>query len=348
MPGRTLVAGGREYLYFSGTSYLGISRNEEFQAHLQVGIKRYGVNYSSSRISNVQLSVFEETENYLAAYTGAEAALTVSSGFLAGQLVIRSLIGNEVYIYGPRTHPALWRRNQDFNNLNFKDWTNQLPARIATANQQDIFILFNSLDPLLAQKYELAWLRGLKTAGNITVIIDDSHGLGITGRNGAGIWGELLVPANCRTVVVSSLGKAMGIPGGVIISDTATIQTLRKSPFFGGSSPVIPAYLYAFLQSANIYQEAREKLFRNINYFKSLLKASNLFQTFPDYPVFYTAQQDLYPYLLAHDILISSFAYPTPADEPVTRIIISSLHNFADLERLATLVNKYAAEHIPL
>ncbi|MGV3588073.1 MAG: hypothetical protein ACO1OF_13795 [Adhaeribacter sp.] len=108
LPGRTLTANGREYLYFSGTSYLGMSRNQKFQALLQEGFRQYGLNYSSSRLSNVQLAVFAETENYLATYTGAEAALTISSGLLAGQLVVQALAGSGTFIYAPRTHPALW------------------------------------------------------------------------------------------------------------------------------------------------------------------------------------------------------------------------------------------------
>jgi 8-amino-7-oxononanoate synthase len=260
--------------------------------------------------------------------------------------VVRSLPADGVFLYGPRTHPALWRRNQDFNNLDFEEWVDLLPARIEAARSDNIFILFNSLDPLLARKYEVTWLSQLKTSKQITIIIDDSHGLGITGRNGTGIWGEMSLPESFRLVVVSSLGKALGIPGGVILSDAATVQNFKKSAFFGGGSPVIPAYLYAFLQSSEIYQEAREKLSRNISYFHSLLKTPTLFQTFRGYPVLYTAQHKLYKYLLSHHILISSFSYPTPADDPVTRIILSSLHTPADLEKLAALVNKFAAGNL--
>ncbi|MGV3588072.1 MAG: aminotransferase class I/II-fold pyridoxal phosphate-dependent enzyme [Adhaeribacter sp.] len=215
---------------------------------------------------------------------------------------------------------------------------------MTSANSHNIFILFNSLDPLLAKKHDLVWLNKLKTTKNITLIIDDSHGLGVTGQNGAGVYSELVLPPAIKLIVVSSLGKALGIPGDVILADAATIQSLKQHPFFGGASPVVPAYLYAFLQASNIYQNARAQLFRNINYFLTNLEKPFLFQSFPDYPVFYTAQKQFYQYLLAHNILISSFAYPTPQDEPVTRIILNSLHTKADINKLTSLVNKYSAE----
>ena len=341
LPGRTLIAGGREYLYFSGTSYLGMSRNKQFQKLLHEGMKRYGLNYSSSRLSNVQLAIFEETENYLAAYTGAEAALTVSSGFMAGQLLVQALAGSGTFIYGPGTHPALWQPNLPSSKQCFEEWVQHLPARMASAESNNIFILFNSLDPLLAKKYDLSWLSGLDSNKNITLIIDDSHGLGVTGQNGAGIYSDLVLPPLFNLIVISSLGKALGIPGGVILANAATIQNLKKHPFFGGASPVVPAYLYAFLQAPAIYQAAREQLFRNIDYFFVNLKKPALFQSFPDYPVFYTAQNQLYEYLLAQNILISSFAYPSPQHEPVTRVILNSLHTKADIDKLTSLINKF-------
>jgi 7-keto-8-aminopelargonate synthetase-like enzyme len=114
LPGRTLTVEGKEHLYFSGTSYLGMARNEVFAAYLQEGMKLYGTNYSSSRISNLKLQIFEQAEEYLARFTGAGAALTMSSGFLTGQMLVRLLENKGRFIYAPRTHPALWRTQADF------------------------------------------------------------------------------------------------------------------------------------------------------------------------------------------------------------------------------------------
>ena len=145
-----------------------------------------------------------------------------------------------------------------------------------------------------------------------------------------------------RLVVVSSLGKAFGIPAGVVLGDTELMAELRSTPFFGGASPAVPAYLYAFLHSQAIYKEARQRLFRNITYFGQRLVRPELFRSFKHFPVFSTAQHALCPYLQEQHVLISSFRYPTPADEPVTRIVLNSLHTPEDLRRLADLVNSFA------
>jgi len=343
LPGRTLLVADKEYLYFSGTSYLGMARNKELQAYLQEGITRYGSNYSSTRLSNVQLNIYAEAEDYLAQLTGAEAALTVSSGFLAGQLVIRTLEPTACFMYGPRTHPALWRQQTDFYNGSFTTWVHHLPEQIANSPEENILILCNSLDPLWAVKYNFDWLNYLPAAKNITLVIDDSHGFGVTGGAGAGVFSEIKVPPPVELIVVTSLGKALGIPAGLILGTAKTVANFRRHPFFGSGSPALPAYLYAFLQSKAIYPEARQKLITNIQHFQAQLTKPNLFQSFPDYPVFYTPDNQLCPFLSEQGILISSFSYPNPDSAAVTRIILSSLHTPDDLTKLATAVNQFAA-----
>ena len=71
--------------------------------------------FSASRNNNLQLKIYEETEAFLANWTSAEAALTVTSGLLAGQLAVNFLKNtqnlkglNPVFIYAPSAHPAVW------------------------------------------------------------------------------------------------------------------------------------------------------------------------------------------------------------------------------------------------
>lgn len=343
LPGRTLTVEGKEYLYFSGTSYLGMARNEAFQKHLLEGMRLYGSNYSSSRISNLKLQIFEESEAYLAQFTGAEAALTMSSGFLTGQMAVRLLENKGRFLYAPRTHPALWRTQADFYDGPFNTWVARLPETIGTFPENDLILITNSLDPLLAQPYDFSWVAHLPAAKNITLIVDDSHGFGVLGKEGAGIFSQLQPYANIRLLVLSSLGKAFGIPGGVILGKKETIDQFKANPFFGGSSPVIPAYLYAFLQSKAIYQQERERLFQNIQLFTSRIAGLSIFDYFSRYPVYYTRRHPLCAYLKDNGVLISSFPYPSPQDELITRVIISSLHMEEDIHRLAKLIEEFSS-----
>jgi len=345
LPSRSLLLEGEEYLYCSGTSYLGMACNAEFRQLLAEGIGRYGTNYSSSRLSNLQLQVYEEAEEYLATYTGAGAALAMSSGFLAAQALVQVLQGQGRFLYAPGTHPALWRSPADAPDarMPYEAWVTRLLEQAPDLPDERLVVVCNSLDALQAQAYDFSWLNALPQHKQVTVVIDDSHGLGITGVEGGGVYSMVQPPAHVRLVVVSSMGKALGIPAGVILGDSRLLAQLKSSAYFGGASPAIPAYLYAFLQAGPLYTAARARLHALLNSFREQLACPAMFQTFAGYPVFSTKQAALCTYLMAHKVLISSFRYPTPADAPITRVILNSLHTVEDVAHLADLINQFAA-----
>ena len=106
--GRTILAEGREYLYFSGTSYLGMEQIPEYEQILMENLRKWGFNHGLSRVNNVRLSVFEEFESYFAKNSGAESAAVMSSGFLAGIAAWQYLYpkSDQCWI-APDTHPAI-------------------------------------------------------------------------------------------------------------------------------------------------------------------------------------------------------------------------------------------------
>ena len=91
-PDRTIIVDGVEYLYFGGTNYLGVSTNPEFQKIAFESIKKWGTAYGSSRNSNIKLSIYDKAEELLAKNMRTEAAVSVSSGMLAGKLVVQHLL----------------------------------------------------------------------------------------------------------------------------------------------------------------------------------------------------------------------------------------------------------------
>jgi 8-amino-7-oxononanoate synthase len=107
-PDRILCINGIDYLYFGGTNYLGVTTHPDFQQILFDSIKKWGTSYGSSRNSNIKLSIYENAEKLLAINLNTEAALTVSSGMLAGKLVTEYLCKTtEMQFHLPNNHPAL-------------------------------------------------------------------------------------------------------------------------------------------------------------------------------------------------------------------------------------------------
>lgn len=337
LPNRLIHLDGRDYLFFSGTAYLGMAQNPDVQALVADALSRYGTVFGSSRNGNLRLGVYEAAEHRLAAFVGADRALTVSSGMLAGQAVMQWLARQRgTIVYGPGTHPALWHLpDLTLPTGSFADWTTQLPDQLRTMPPGPVTIAVNALDAVRSEVYDFAWVGTLPADQPITLVVDDSHGIGITGHNGGGVWARIAKNNHVRLIVTASLAKAMGLPGGVIFSDDATLTAIRQTAFFGGCSPMSPIFLDAFLRADALYDEARARLIANVALAAQLLLPTGLFRQAPDYPVFYTDHDALYPQLRETGIFISSFAYPTAADKANTRIVISAFHEPADIHRLA-------------
>ncbi len=336
--GRTITQNNEEWLYFSGTAYLGIPFNKEFQEYLKEGFSLFGTNYGGSRLSNLPVTVFQEAEDLFCSFTGASAALTVSSGTLAGQLVVRCFQNKKTLLYAPGTHPALFANGQALQYINRLE---ELEEAIQKTDG-DVVLLANSIDPLRLKVFDWKWIKALPKNKKTTLVLDDSHGISIIGKNGGGIFHDRQLPDHIELIIIASLGKAMGIPGGIILGSKKRIQSVFSMPFFGGASPIIPAYLYAFLKSKTIYKQSRSTLQGNIQYFRQLAqKEQTHFDAIANYPVFATKSHELAAFLKKHKVVISSFSYPTSQDEKFTRIVLNSLHTKEDIEYLVPLINRY-------
>ncbi len=348
LPSNKILLEGKEYDFYSGTSYLGMNQDEDFKTLLIEGMNHYGMSFGSSRNGNLQLDIYAQAEEKMARWVGAENALTVSSGMLAGQVVAQYLkTQNATFFYAPHSHAANFHEpNINLPNCSFETWANNICQEISEKNASQSVIVCNSCDAIKLTPYHFEWTSQLPQHQAITLIIDDSHGLGITGKNGAGIFQQISVKSNVRLVVVSSLHKAMGIAGGVVFGENDFIEALRHTAFFASCSPIAPAYLYAYMHADEIYTRNLLKLYSNIQRFdfqiNTIQYADNqLFNSIPNYPVYYTLQDDLYDFLFENGIFIYSFAYPIKTGKPNTRIVLSAWHEAEQIDFLAEMLNKY-------
>ena len=353
LPGRTVpLEDGKRYLWFSGTDYLGMGHNPILKQYLQEGLDLYGTHFGSSRNNTLRLAAYEEAEQALAGFTGAASALTVSSGMWAGQLVMKYLenspsTSSARYYFAPCVHPALWgARYQSSPSSSWTEWAQTTVQAIQASPADAVHIICtDSIGSPWVETYDFSVFQHLPADRPVWLVVDDSHGLGVLGEQGQGIYAQLPQLLNVHTIVVSSLNKAMGIPAGVILSQESIIQEIRRLPWFAGSSPSAPAYMYALvgLLRSDEYRQAHQQLLANARYFSEHVRSEGLFVQYENYPVYCSRNVKLYEHLLNHSILSACFPYPRPTDEPVMRVVISALHQKEDLDRLAEVCSTFSS-----
>lgn len=334
--GRLISDEERTYLFFGGTSYLGLLVNEAYIDVYKQGISIYGLNNGTSRNNNIQLGIFDIAEKAAALRFGFEDAILLSSGYLAAQLVVRSLALYGTVLYAPSSHPALWLDvNPGVSGL-MDSWLRDVVKYINAADEKSFVIVSNALDNLTPQQYDFSPLLQIDPDKKIVLLVDDSHGIGVVRKNKVSTELSMFDNTGIDVVVVASLAKGMGTDAGIILSSNKWIQRFRKSSFFTGASPASPAFMYAFTNSQEIYLDEFKKLQQNIKLFADLI--GNNLSHIPNFPVFSSTKPELYQKLVQEGFLISSFPYPLETDPPLNRIVLSSLHDADDLKKIAQVI----------
>lgn len=333
-PGRTCVIDGKEYLFFSGYAYLGMNCVKAFTDLVKDGIDKYGLLFPSSRISNTRLAIYSTFENLLSNITGSENTACFSSGYLAGKAVTG--LFNKIY-NAPDSHPAILRSTA--SQETFEEWADEIVNAINLSREENSVIAADAVNVITATVNDFSFVEHIEK--KVTVIIDDSHGIGLIGENGRGICKLVPSSANAEYIFTYSLSKAFGIAGGAVSGAAETISLLRSSPAYTATTSVSPAFIHAFIHAQNYYEQQRKVLRSNIAYFAKLVKELNL-QRHSQLPVFVLPGIDD-EILLQKNIIISSFAYPNPEGKKVQRIVLNALHTKSDLEYLANVLKDILA-----
>ncbi|TVR75961.1 MAG: pyridoxal phosphate-dependent aminotransferase family protein [Saprospirales bacterium] len=340
LPGRTIKHQQGEYLYFSGTSYLGLSQLKEFKELIKEGIDRAGTHFGGSRLSNIQINIYEAAEERLRQMTGAEDALLVSSGSFAGYLISEVLPSEAIFSVAPGTHSALWKHFSPPFEGSRKDWIHENLKNLKPLGKE-YFFLQNSTDCLFCTHSDIEWMEQLTGIAGISLVVDDSHGIGLRGGLHDPLYQDWQKYISGDTLFMGSLGKAMGLPAGFILGPSNCLDRIRATPSFGGSSPPNPAFLYAWLKGGEIFEKQLQKLRDNIHYFRSQINIEKYFDSLADRPFFFCKQKGIYTHLLEREIVISSFNYPGPDDPVVTRVVLNALHTNEDIEKLCAEIEGY-------
>jgi 8-amino-7-oxononanoate synthase len=338
--GRMVQIEGKDYLYFSGTSYLGIAQDRDFLDLLANNLFEFGASHGQSRINNTRLHVFDDFEESFAESAGAEESAVFSSGYLAGIAAWKSLVGDadEVWI-APDAHPAII---PDHLNppikFNFTQWKEYCLERSEELSPKKILIIGNALDPLSVVIHDYAWVGDIAQKHHVSQLVDDSHAFGTVGHSIYGTYQQWKSP-KVNLLVCGSLGKGLGLPAGIVLGSSAEVNKIKATPLFGGASPASPAHLCTFLQMEERYLEKKSWLEDACGIFAQETAKIKQIKGSKNFPVFVYTENSWLKEFEKAGIITSSFPYPTASSPTVNRIVISGFHELEDLMYLNDIIH---------
>ncbi|WP_228852871.1 aminotransferase class I/II-fold pyridoxal phosphate-dependent enzyme [Aegicerativicinus sediminis] len=335
-PGRTISFENKSYLYFGGTSYLGISTNKKFQERFAHNLGRWGTFYGSSRKANIQLSVYQDFENFMAKKIGSENALVTSAGVMAAKMVLGFLSRRDLkFFHYPGSHPAIIAPNSTSLFIE-----NKLNSVLTDNIKETIVICLDAVLGSHVKKTDLSFLEMISKAKSVILVVDESHSIGILGKSGNGIFSTIDHPIIKEKIMVSSLGKALGIGAGLIAGSGKLVSEIGLTPDFVTSSGPAPAILQTFLDSQELYENQRELLESHLSYIDAAFVNTGGFSFNKRYPVIYSKNPNIYQHCLSNGLVITQFGYPDKANL-ISRIVITADHRREDIETLVTVLNNF-------
>lgn len=271
---------GKDVLMFGSNSYLGLTNHPALKEASIQALDKYGSGCAGSRFLNGTLDLHIELEEKLAKFVGKESALVFSTGFQVNLGVISSIPGRHDYIIiddldhaciidGARLSFAktLKYRHNDMASLE-KVLSKCEPDRIKLIAVDGVFSMEGDLAKLpeivkLAKKY------------NANIFVDDAHGLGVVGKNGAGTASHFGVTDDVD-LIMGTFSKSLASIGGFVAADEATINYLKhnaRSLIFSASiAPANAASVIAALDLIEAEPERIDKLWENTHYSMRLLR----------------------------------------------------------------------------
>jgi len=279
---RTLSVNGRRYLNFSANDYLGLSRDQNVIAAWQQGAERYGVGAGGSgHVTGygVPQQAFEEQ---LAQWLGYPRALLFISGFAANQAIIAAMMQKNDFIFADRLAHASLLEAASLSPASLRRFTHNEPKALAklfasAAAGGETLVVTEGVFSMDGDSAPLNELHQLAVLHKGWLMVDDAHGIGVTGEQGRGsCWQQNVRPE----LLIVTFGKAFGLSGAAVLCSEETAEYLlqfARHLIYSTAMPPAQAYaLQAALRAVQQGDDLRARLQNNIRLFREGAAASGL------------------------------------------------------------------------
>ena len=261
-PGAECTIDGRSYLYFGGTSYLGLHGHPEVIAAACEATRKYGIHSATSRSLYGNTPVLLAVERLAAQFFDLESSFYFVSGYLSNALLVQTLAPDfDVLFLDESAHYSVVEAAQAvrlplvrFRPRDAEDLQRGLQQHLGP-NQRPLVLTDGVSSSLGCVAPIDRYCRILEQYDGAAILVDDAHGMGTIGERGRGtldylgLWSgavnddrEAADRPRVRLYVGGTLSKALGGFGGIVPGSAALLRRVRTATHYyqGASAPATP------------------------------------------------------------------------------------------------------------
>ncbi|WP_386068183.1 8-amino-7-oxononanoate synthase [Tahibacter sp. UC22_41] len=347
--GAYVVMDGRRLLSFASNDYLGLAQHPRLREALVDAAQRWGVGATAAHLLGGHRAPHKALEQALADWTGRERALLFSSGYLAnvgvlvallrdGDLCLQDKLNHACLIDGARLSGSTLKRYVHADAASAQRQLAAMPEAAALLATDGVFSMDGDVAPLVE-------LAALCREHGATLHVDDAHGIGVLGRDGAGSLIEAGLSQDDAPVLMATLGKALGSAGAFVAGSAnlidGLVQFARSHVYTTAMPPAVAAATLVAVDIARHESWRRERLQILIRHLRAGAAERGL-QLLP-------SRSAIQPLLvgdsevalgLSRALELRGYYVPAirpptvPADKARLRITLSALHSEAMVEQL--------------
>ncbi len=353
------------FLKMNSNSYLGLHLDDEVVQAEEKASEIYGSGPGAVRFIHGTYKPHVDLESKLADFHGKEGCVIYSSAYATMTGLIQPLTSTDTLILSDELNHnciingirmAKPKGKDIYTHLDMSDLEQKLAD--AVNDYSRVMIITDGVFSMRGDYPDLQTLVSLaekydpKFGDGVFTIMDDSHGVGAYGKTGRGtceITGE-----NGVDLIVATMGKALGVNGGYVVTKEKITQYLREtSPFYIYSNPITAPEASAAIKSLQILDSEKGRnmlahLREMTNYFEDGLK--NLGQEViegphPVVPLMVRdtkKTRDLVEYLKKNKVLATAIVYPVvPQGDESIRFQVCANHTTGDLDYVLETIESF-------
>ena len=284
--GNRMFFNGKEVITWSINDYLGLANHPEIRKVDADAAIQYGSAYPmGARMMSGHTELHEQLEVELADFVHKESVYLLNFGYQGILSTIDSLVGkDDVIVYDVDAHACIIdgvrlhhgkRYTYQHNDIESLEKNLIRAVKIADQTGGGILVISEGVFGMRGEQGKLKEIAKLKNKYNFRFLVDDAHGFGTLGKNGAGAGVHQDIQDEID-VYFATFAKSMASTGAFVAADKEIIDYLKynmRSQMFAKSlQMVLVKGALKRLDMLRTRPEFKDKLWENVNALQNGLK----------------------------------------------------------------------------
>ncbi|MDQ6979808.1 MAG: 8-amino-7-oxononanoate synthase [Mariprofundaceae bacterium] len=342
----------RTLINFSSNDYLGLRQHASVISTATHYITKHGLGSGASRYISGDDPAFAQLERDCAEWKGAQACLLVGSGMLGNIGLLQALATRHSDIFADRLNHASLLDGARLSRAHLHRYAHRdmaaLESLLQRSSSDQRIIVSDGVFSMDGDEADVGALIALCERYDAWLVLDDAHGNGCIGAQGAGLTAEAGVQGHSRLIECGTFGKALGGYGAFMVASTAVIegliQRLRTAIYSTALPPAMAKAMSVALEALR-KTGLRQQLQGNIQSFLALNQDLPLLPSrTPIQPLWMgTDEAALHASAQLRDagFFVPAIRPPTvPQGASRLRITLSALHTAAHIAALSEALHK--------